>query len=198
MTRVLKDRKVHVLEQQVGPFGIRALLSLRPEDAPADVTRAVKGNLAAEARRLFNDRHLWSRGWFLRSVGAVTNKVVRKYVAGQFEHHRAAPVERPEIRALAGYHSGADPADLRSAAHCRFEYNVHVVMATRRRFDFLDMEVSEKLVAYWPRVCDKHGWLPWDIEVVSDHAHLFLGLRPADSPATVALSLMNNSAYFLH
>jgi len=71
-------------------------------------------------------------------------------------------------------------------------------MATRRRFDFLDMEVSEELVAYWRRVCDKHGWLPSDIEVVSDHAHLFLGLRPPDSPATVALSLMNNSAYFLH
>jgi len=90
--------------------------------------------------------------------------VVRKYVAEQFRHHRAAPVEHPEIRALARYHSGGDPSQLRRAAHAVFEYNVHVVLVTRRRFDFLDKEVADQLVAYWRRVCDKHRWLPWDIE----------------------------------
>jgi hypothetical protein len=36
------------------------------------------------------------------------------------------------------------------------------------------------------------------MEVVPDHAHLFLGLRPMDAPQAVALSMMNNAAYFLH
>ena len=39
--------------------------------------------------------------------------------------------------------------------------------------------------------------MPWDVGVVRDHAHLFLGLRPADCPRDVALSLMANAAHFL-
>jgi putative transposase len=196
--RVLDDRGAHVLELDVSPQGVRALISLKPEHVPADLTRAVKGSLSAEVRRGLGEQGIWSRGWFLRSVGSVTADVVRRYVAGQFVHHRAAPPGRPEAVALAGYHCGADAGSLRAAAHARFEYNVHVVLVTRRRFDFLDMDLSAQLVEYWRRVCAKHGWLPWDIEVVWDHAHLVLGLRPADSPQAVALSLMNNGAYFLH
>jgi hypothetical protein len=35
------------------------------------------------------------------------------------------------------------------------------------------------------------------MEVVWNHAHLFLGVEPTDAPRTVALAVMNNSAYFL-
>ena len=181
-----------MLEQEIELHAIRALVSLRPGVAPSELTRVVKGNLASEARRCLSLRGLWSRGWFVRSVGAVTNEVVRKYVANQFEHHRATPPEHPETAALARYHSGGDPSRLRTAAHAVFEYNVHVVFVTRRRFDFLDTQAANQLVAYWQRVCDKHRWLPWDIEVVWNHAHLFLGLRPTDSPQSVALNLMNS------
>ena len=138
-----------------------------------------------------------ARTWFVRSVGSVTNEVVRNYVAGQLDHHRALPAKDPNTPVLAGYHTQGDPAELRAAAHAMFEYNVHLVLPTRRRVEFLDAEVSAQLVRYLRRVCEKHEWLPWDIEAVLDHVHLFLGLRPADSPQEVALSLMNNSAYFL-
>jgi REP element-mobilizing transposase RayT len=39
--------------------------------------------------------------------------------------------------------------------------------------------------------------IPWNIEVVWNHAHLFLGLSPGDAPGDVALSLLNNAEYFL-
>jgi REP element-mobilizing transposase RayT len=51
----------------------------------------------------------------------------------------------------------------------------------------------EELVGYWRQVCDQKRWIAWDIEVVSEHAHLFLGLRPVNAPQSVALSLMNSS-----
>ncbi len=198
LTRVAAEHGFHVLGHQVEPRAVRAIVSLRPEHAPAHVTRTIKGNLAADARRLLELRQIWSRGWFLRSVGSVTADVVRSYVAGQIAHHRALPVEQPQEATLARYHADVDSAKLRSAAHVVFEYNVHVVFGTLRRFDFLDREVSQQLVDYLRFACEKHQWVPWDIEVVWNHVHLFLGLRPADSPQDAALSLMNNSAYFLH
>ena len=147
LTRLLTDRNAHILEHQIEPYAIRALLSLRPHVAPADLTRALKGNFAAEARGRLNLRNLWSRGWLLRSVGSVTNEVLRNCVANQFEHHRAALLEHPETAGLARYSSGGDPSRLGTAAHALFQYNVHVVLVTRRRFDVLDMEVAALLVA---------------------------------------------------
>jgi len=90
------------------------------------------------------------------------------------------------------------PEPLRRTDHVTFEYNVHLVFVTRRRFDFLDPHVSEAVLTYWRRVCTKYGSIAWDIEVIWNHAHLFLRLRPDDSAEDVTLSLMNNPAHFLH
>jgi putative transposase len=133
----------------------------------------------------------------VRSVGHCTNDVVRKYIASQFEHHRAAPIEKRELAALATFHSHHDPARLRKGAHVVFEDNVHFVFATRHRREILDPYIAQELIEYWKRVCETKGWFLWDIEVVWDHAHLFLGLTPSESASDVALSLMNNATWFL-
>ena len=195
--RVTEEKGFHVLESELEPTSLRAVLSLQPNTVPSAVTRIIKGNLAAEARRLTGTHNLWSRGWFLRSLGAITNQTVRDYVANQFPHHRAIPVDTPEIVERARYHDPADPAELRKLQHVVFEYNLHLVFSVQRRCDFLDLEVAESLIAYWRLVCQRKGWRLWDAEVPSDHAHLFVGVQPADSPESVALSLLNNSAYFL-
>lgn len=74
---------------------------------------------------------------------------------------------------------------------------MHLVFAIRRRCDFLDPYVAETLIAYWRRVCEGKDWRLWDVEVLGDHAHLFVGVLPTHGAEDVALSLMNNSAYFL-
>jgi putative transposase len=195
--RVANDRDYHVLEFDLEPEVLRAIVSLKPAHAPAEVTRIVKGNIATDVRREAGLSNLWSRGWFVRSTGNVSNDVIRHYIANQFAHHRAAPIDAPDAVALARFHDRRDPAQLRKTAHAVFEYNLHVVLVVRRRFDFLDMHVAYALVEYWRAVAAKHGWLAWDIEAVWNHVHLFLGLAPSDAPESVALSLMNNSAYFL-
>jgi putative transposase len=195
--RVTDAHGFHVLEMELEPTALRAVLSLTPPTVPSAVTRLIKGNLAADARRLTGTHNLWSRGWFLRSLGEVTNETVRNYVSSQFEHHRAIPVGAPEIVEKAKYHNPADPGELRKLNHVVFEYNMHLVSTIRRRCDFLDPYVAETLIAYWRLVCERRDWRLWDVEVVGDHAHLFVGVLPTNGAEDVALTLMNNSAYFL-
>lgn len=187
-----------LLEYSIEPTQLSALVSLRPESAPSDVTRLVKGNLATYLRPHLDGNRLWSRGWFLRSNGHVTNETVRKYVKSQYEHHNAAPWDDPAAISLARFHADTDPFAMRTQSHSAFEFNLHVVFGTRRRVEFLDMEVAAYLLEYMRRVCAKKNWIVYDIEIVWDHVHLFLGLQPSDAPGDVALSLMNNSAFALH
>ena len=195
--RVTEKNGFHVLESELEPTALRAVLSLTQSTVPSAATRIIKGNLAADACRLMGIHSLWSRGWFLRGVGEITNQTVRNYVSNQFPHHRAVPEDAPEIVERAKYHNANNPAELRKLQHVVFEYNLHLVFAVRRRCDFLDPYVAEALIAYWRRVCESKHWRLWDVEVPSDHAHLFVGALPTDSPEAVALSLMNNSVYFL-
>ena len=196
LSEIARRHEYHVVETGISPTVVRALLSLKPSQSPSRVTGIVRGNLAKHLRERLGIRNLWSRGIFVRGVGNVTGDVIRRYIAGQFDHHRAAPERNPGRAEVARFHDPRDASRLRKDSHSAFEYNVHVVLVTERRAEFLDLEVAEALVRYWRAVCDKNRWIAWDIEVVWDHAHLFVGLRPKDDPEQVALSLMNNSEYF--
>src|SRR5262245_31615651 len=81
---VADRRNYHILEFDIRSHVMRALLSLAPETSPAEVTQYVKGNLATAVRKQRQVTNLWSRGWFVRSVGHVTNDVVRSYVDQQY------------------------------------------------------------------------------------------------------------------
>jgi putative transposase len=186
---VTQRHDYRVLEYDIQPQVVRAVLSLTPATSPAEVTRSIKGNLAAAVRKECDLRDLWSRGWFVRSVGHVTNDVVRHYVAQQHDDRESLPMAR--------HRDLGDPSALRVSQHGKFECNLHVVFVTERRQEFLDVEVAEALVAYWRQVCEKKRWLAWNIEVVWNHAHLFLGVSPNESPNDVAMSLLNNAEYFL-
>ena len=163
----------HLLDFDVAPSVVRSLLSLKPAQSPAQVTRIVKGNLAKQLREQVKLRNVWSRNVFVRSVGNVSGDVIRAYIADQFVHHGTALDKHCE---LARFHDPRKASELRRDSHGVFEYNVHVVLVAQRRTEFLDFEVANALIDYWRRVCDKHRWFAWDIEVVWDHAHFFLGL----------------------
>jgi putative transposase len=196
LPEIARRHEYHLLESEVSPRAVRSVLSLKPNHSPSRATAMVRGNLAKYLRQQLGLRNVWSRGIFVRSLGNVTSDVIRRYVSGQFAHHRAAPEHDPSRVQLARFHETRNASQLRAASHSVYEYNLHLVLVTERRAQFLDFEVAEALVRYWRRVCEKKQWIAWDIEVVTDHAHLFVGLRPKDDPEQVALSLMNNSEHF--
>ncbi len=195
---IARRHKYHLLETDVESLVVRSLISLRPNQSPSKETNIVRGNLAKHIAEELSLRNLWSRGKFVRSLGSVSAEVIRRYVAQQFEHHRAAHTRNPERALVAGFHSPRGASLLRKDSHSIFEYNLHIVVVTERRTEFLDLEVAEALIAFWRRVCEKYQWIVWDIEIVADHAHLVLGLRLTDAAEQVALSLLNNAEYFCH
>jgi len=123
-------------------------------DSPESVTKKVKGNVAT-ALRSDGIQNVWSRGWFVRSNGNATDEVIRNYVANQFDHHRAKPLTNPSIMTNCRCHNQDDASQIRKSSHAAFQYNIHFVFSVRRRIEFLDPIVGQKLVQYWLSVCQK-------------------------------------------
>jgi putative transposase len=194
---VCEKRSYHLLEYEVEPSVLRALISLTPTTSPAEVTRFIKGNIATAARNEVGISDLWSRGWFCRSLGTVTTETIRSYVDGQYAHHRAAPESQPDLAAKAQYRHPGDGTVLRTSSHAVFEYNLHVVLVTSRRQQAIDLEIADAIAVYLRQVCEKKQWVPWNIDVLPDHLHVLMGVAPSDAPEDVALSVLNNLEFFV-
>ncbi len=125
----------HVLGLEVDSSVVRALISLRPIDSPESVTKKVKGNVATTLRA-DGIRDLWSRGWFVRSNGNVTDEVIRNYVANQFDHHRAVPAGNPSVMTNCRYHNHEDASQIRKSSHAAFSITSILCLAFVRGLSF--------------------------------------------------------------
>jgi REP element-mobilizing transposase RayT len=67
----------HVLEAETEPTVLRARLSLRPDQCPTRVGQTVRGILAKYLGDRLGLDNLWSRGFFVRSIGDVAADAVR-------------------------------------------------------------------------------------------------------------------------
>lgn len=187
----------HLLDFETAPGVLRLLLSLRPEHRVAEAVKAIRGNLWAAFRReglLAKAGPFWSRGYFVRSVGQVTNETVEQYVTSQFQHH-----ELPRSPQHPGIYSApGDPSALRTSAHATFELNHHFVFVVARRDPLLDPEVAQFVQQCFVRTAEQNGWIPWKVEVLPEHGHLVVGSSPTDSPEEVAGVLMNAVWELMH
>ncbi len=168
----------HYLSLQEAPFTRCGVIRRLGNQSPSRVTNIFRGNLAKHLREQTGIQNVWSRGFFVRSVGNVTADAIRQYASSQYQRHRAEPEHDPEFGPLARFHNSVDTSQIRRDSHSAYEYNIHIVIVTQKRKEFLDVTVAEELVRYWRSVCHKKRWVPWDIEVVSDHAHCWSDCGP--------------------
>lgn len=192
----------HVLEMQVDEYCVRLLLSLRPTHAPSKVVQTIKANSSRilfqrlpEIEHEIGRRNLWSRGYYLRSVGDVPSEVVRDYIANQREHHEG---DRRNSFLLAQY-AHPDPArfyDLRPFEHCVAEYNCHFVCSPVRHVAAIERVHAGPLVTYIRRVAQARGFEVLSLAVISDHLHLLAALHPTQAPEHLALAVMNNTSHW--
>ena len=80
-----KEWKVYELE--VMPNHVHVFISAPPKDSPTGIVKVIKG---VTGLRLFKDfpnlkkeywgGHLWSKGYFIGTVGNVTKDAIRKYI----------------------------------------------------------------------------------------------------------------------
>jgi REP element-mobilizing transposase RayT len=176
--------------QDAGQF----LVSTKPEAAPAQIVRSIKGRL----QYLLRDKipKFWRRHYCITSVGDASNGVLQGYVGGQVEHHPMADSRTVErLREMQFHDPSFDLATERASSHGRFINSLHIVLEnadhladTRKEW----LTTSRDMVV---AACQKKGWLLSRLGLVANHLHVLLGCDVTDAPRDVALSLMNNLAY---
>ena len=78
------------MQGSVSPDHVHMLVSVPPQLAPAKLVQYLKGRsshmLQAEFPQLkkrYWGQHLWARGYFCASVGAVDEETIRRYIESQ-------------------------------------------------------------------------------------------------------------------
>jgi REP element-mobilizing transposase RayT len=137
-------------------------------------------------------RALWSRGYYLRSVGEVVAATILNYLSRQSEHHAGGSQLLAEYR-----HPFANRfADLRPFSHCVAEYKCHIVICPVHHVPAIDRQFAEPLVRFILRVAAKRTFEVVSLTVMDDHVHLVAAITPSLSPAEVALTVMNNTSHW--
>ena len=83
-------RDVQIVRGAISADHVHMLVSAPPHWAPAKLVQYVKGRSSRRLqqeyphlRKRFWGRHLWARGYFCATVGAVNERTVREYIESQ-------------------------------------------------------------------------------------------------------------------
>ena len=79
-----------IIRGNIGKDHIHILLSCPPSIAPSKIVQRLKGRSSkilqeefVELRKRYWGQHLWAAGYFCRTVGAVTEEMVKEYIENQ-------------------------------------------------------------------------------------------------------------------
>ena len=88
--QVCEARDVTIVRGAVSPDHIHMLLSAPPDLSPAKMVMYIKGRSSRklqdefpELRKRYWGQHLWARGYFCATVGAVDEATIREYIENQ-------------------------------------------------------------------------------------------------------------------
>jgi putative transposase len=83
-------RDVTIVRGAISPDHVYMLLSAPAQLAPAKLVQYIKGRSSRrlqdefpELRKRYWGQHLWARGYFCATVGAVDEKTIREYIESQ-------------------------------------------------------------------------------------------------------------------
>ncbi|MBL8177359.1 MAG: IS200/IS605 family transposase [Bryobacterales bacterium] len=83
-------RGITIIRGAVSPDHVHMLVSAPPSLAPAKIVQYIKGRSSrrlqdefTELRKRYWGQHLWGRGYFCATVGAVDEKTIREYIEKQ-------------------------------------------------------------------------------------------------------------------
>jgi len=90
LRQICQARGARIVRGAVSPDHIHMLVSCEPDMAPAKLVQYLKGRSSRrlqdefpELRKRYWGQHLWARGYFCASVGAVDEETIKKYIENQ-------------------------------------------------------------------------------------------------------------------
>ena len=88
--QICEAREIVIVRGAISPDHIHMLLSVPPHLAPAKVVQSIKGRSSRLLQQEFPElgkrywgQHLWARGYFCATVGAVDEAKIKEYIESQ-------------------------------------------------------------------------------------------------------------------
>jgi len=85
-----ETRSIKIIQGNVGKEHVHMLLSCPPTLAPSKIMQYLKGRSSKllqdefpDLRKRYWGQHLWATGYFCRTVGAVTEEMIKTYIENQ-------------------------------------------------------------------------------------------------------------------
>ncbi len=89
---ICKERRLEIVSGNVRANHIHLLVSCPSDVAPSKIVQYLKGKSSYRLQREFRElqkrywgQHLWARGYFCASVGAINEEMIRQYIENQDE-----------------------------------------------------------------------------------------------------------------
>jgi len=94
LRQTCEANNITIIRGSVGRDHVHMLMSCPPTLAPSKMMQYLKGRSSKmiqeeyeELRKRYWGQHLWSRGYFCRTVGTVTEAAIREYIEHQTDEH---------------------------------------------------------------------------------------------------------------
>ena len=83
-------RNITIIRRSIGKEHVHLLISSPPNMAPSQIIQYLKGRSSKllqgefkELKRKYWGQHLWAPGYFCRTVGTVTEEMIKNYIENQ-------------------------------------------------------------------------------------------------------------------
>ena len=90
LRQICQGREVVIVQGAVSPDHVHMLVSVPPQLAAAKLVQYLKGRSSRmlqdefpQLKKRYWGQHLWARGYFCASVGAVDEDTIRRYIENQ-------------------------------------------------------------------------------------------------------------------
>ena len=169
-------------------------ISSQSQSSPAEIIRSIKGRWQYLSRQ--TDPIEFRRNYRITSVGDAKCNVLNAYVAKQSAMHPMADFRAQTVLECLQYHDPEiDFNAIRRSSYGEYIHSLQIVIESDSGWHEIRQEVLEAYRRSIIASCRKHEWHLSRIGILSNHLHILLGAGIADSPQSVALSLLNNLAY---
>ena len=81
--------------------------------------------------------------------------------------------------------------------HCKFLVQYHIIWCPKFRYNVLTENIQNELKNILIDISDKYDYCIKEVEVMPDHVHIFLSVKPTVAPTDVVRTLKSISAITL-
>jgi len=94
LREICRTQDVEIMSGKVGRDHVHMYVSIPPKLSIAQVVQRMKGKSSrklqdeyGQLKKRYWGQHLWARGYFVSTVGVVSDEMIREYIDKQSRHH---------------------------------------------------------------------------------------------------------------